>query len=165
MKVENGSNVSVHYRGTLGDGTEFDNSRTRGQTLEFRVGSGQMIKGFNDAVVGMTTGETKSVTLVPADAYGDRNPEALQAVPRTAFGDDFEFEVGEMIQGNGPRGPFVARIHELQEADVVLDLNHPLAGEELNFEIEVVSVETDTAATTETDTTDAAEINVTTDED
>lgn len=174
MKVENGNNVSVHYRGTLGDGTEFDNSRTRGETLEFCVGSGQMIKGFNDAVVGMATGETKSVTLVPADAYGDRNPAALQAVPRTAFGDDFEFEVGEMIQGNGPRGPFVARIHELQETDVVLDLNHPLAGEELNFEIEVVSVATDTEVTTdvtatnvteEVGATDDTETNVTVDED
>lgn len=141
MKVTTGHNVNVHYRGTLTDGTEFDNSRTRGQTISFQVGSGQMIPGFNDAVVGMTTGETKSVTLDPTQAYGQRNEEAFNTVPREAFGENFEFEVGATVQGNGPRGIFLAKIHELQEDNVILDMNHPLAGQSLNFEIELVSVD------------------------
>ena len=99
MKVTNGHNVKVHYRGTLTDGTEFDNSRVRGQTLDFEVGSGRMIRGFNDAVLGMTPGETKQVTLNPDTAYGEHNPQALQSVPKDAFGEDFNFEVGGMVQG------------------------------------------------------------------
>jgi len=139
MKVATGDNVKVHYRGTLTDGTEFDNSHTRGEPLEFTIGSGQMIVGFNDAIIGMEEGETKTFSLTPEMAYGHRIDEAVQSVPRTAFGDDFEFEIGGMVQGNGPRGAFVAKIHELDETTVTLDLNHPLAGQELNFEVEVVS--------------------------
>ena len=141
MKVTNGHNVSVHYVGTLTDGTEFDNSRSRGQAVSFEIGSGRMISGFNDAVVGMTVGETKKVTLAPEQAYGTRNEKALQNVPRDAFSEDFNFEVGGMIQGNGPRGPFLAKIHEVGDQEIILDMNHPLAGQELNFEIELVSVE------------------------
>lgn len=145
MKVTNGQNVKVHYKGTLNDGTEFDNSRVRGNTLDFQVGSGQMIRGFNDALIGMTQGETKTVHLNPATAYGERNPDALQPVPRDAFGPDFEFEVGGMISGNGPRGPFMAKIHALEENQVILDMNHPLAGKDLSFEIELVEVENSAA--------------------
>lgn len=141
MKVTNGHSVSVHYVGTLTDGTEFDNSRARGQTVSFEIGSGRMISGFNDAVVGMTVGETKKVTLAPEQAYGVRNENALQNVPRDAFSEDFNFEIGGMIQGNGPRGPFLAKIHEVGDQEIILDMNHPLAGQELNFEIELVSVE------------------------
>lgn len=141
MKVTNGHNVSVHYVGTLTDGTEFDNSRNRGAAVSFEIGSGRMISGFNDAVVGMTVGETKKVTLAPEQAYGTRNESALQNVPRDAFSEDFNFEIGGMIQGNGPRGPFLAKIHEVGDQEIILDMNHPLAGQELSFEIELVSVE------------------------
>jgi peptidylprolyl isomerase len=141
MKVTNGHNVSVHYVGTLTDGTEFDNSRNRGDAVSFEIGSGRMISGFNDAVVGMTVGETKKVTLAPEQAYGTRNENALQNVPRDAFSEDFNFEIGGMIQGNGPRGPFLAKIHEVGDQEIILDMNHPLAGQELSFEIELVSVE------------------------
>ena len=139
MKVATGDNVKVHYRGTLTDGTEFDNSHTRGEPLEFTIGSGQMIVGFNDAIIGMAEGEKKTFSLTPEMAYGHRIEEAVQAVPRSAFGDDFELEIGGMVQGNGPRGPFVAKIQQLDEDTVTLDLNHPLAGQELSFEVEVVS--------------------------
>lgn len=151
MKVTTGHNIKVHYRGTLTDGTEFDNSRVRGQALDFEVGSGRMIRGFNDAVLGMTPGDTKEVTLTPDVAYGNRNPEALQAVPKEAFGPDFEFILGAMVQGNGPAGQFVAKIQALEEENVVLDMNHPLAGEQLNFEIELLSNDgtEDTTTTTE----------------
>lgn len=140
MQVQNGSTVDVHYVGTLSDGTEFDNSRTRGQPLSFTVGSGQMISGFNDAIIGMTPGETKTVTLSPEQAYGAHDPTATALVPKEAFGEDFPFEIGGMIQGNGPQGPFLAKVQEVTDTQVTLDLNHPLAGKELNFEIELVSL-------------------------
>ena len=141
MKVTNGQNVQVHYKGTLDDGTEFDNSRLRGIPIEFQVGDGRMIRGFNNATLGMKVGESKTFTLTPDEAYGGHNPQAMQTVPREAFDDDFEFILGGTIQGNGPRGPFVAKIHEVTDEEVTLDMNHPLAGETLTFEIEVVSAE------------------------
>ena len=120
-----GNNVAVHYVGTFEDGTEFDNSHTRGATLDFTVGAGRMIKGFDQAVVGMTEGQTKTVSLTPDNAYGER------------------VELGEMIQGNGPQGPFLAKIEAIEEAEqqVVLDMNHPLAGKTLNFEIQMVKIQ------------------------
>ncbi len=140
MKVRNGSSVSVHYRGTLSDGTEFDNSKTRGQTLNFQVGSGQMIAGFDSALVGMSIGDTKSINLTADQAYGQHEPEAVQPVPRSAFPPDFEFLIGEVVQGNGPQGRFLAKILEEREEEVILDFNHPLAGQDLNFEIELLAV-------------------------
>ena len=86
MKVQNGHNVQVHYKGTLSDGTVFDESRVRNKTLDFRVGSGQMLKGFNDAVVGMKKGDIRNVTLSPEDAYGFHDPGALQSVDKQFFG-------------------------------------------------------------------------------
>lgn len=138
-----GNNVEVHYVGTFEDGTEFDNSHVRGETLNFEVGAGRMIKGFDQAVVGMTEGETKSITLTPDVAYGERMEEAMQSVPMAAFGPDFTFEVGGMIQGNGPQGPFVAKIHSVEQENeqVLLDMNHPLAGKNLNFKIEMVKIQ------------------------
>lgn len=144
MKVTTGHNVSVHYKGTLSDGTEFDNSRNRGEPMSFQVGSGQLLAGFNDAVVGMTIGETKTVTLASNEAYGDPRPEAIQTIPRNAFAPDFEFEIGGTVQGNGPAGPFIAKIQAVEEESVTLDLNHPLAGQDLTFEVELVSVDSET---------------------
>jgi len=140
MIVENGHNVSVHYVGTFADGQEFDNSRVRGQTLEFTVGSGEMIPGFNDQVVGMSTGETRTFTLAANDAYGPRNDDAVQEIPRSSFEPGFEFVVGEIIRGQTPQGPFVAKILTVTDANVTLDFNHPLAGQDLTFEVELVSV-------------------------
>ena len=139
MRVEIGTNVQVHYRGTFEDGTEFDNSRVRGHTLDFEVGSPKIIPGFTEALVGMTVGDSKTITLQPEEAYGHIDPEGVRPVPKSAFGDDFEFEVGLMVQGNGPRGPFVAKIASIEEEIINLDFNHPLAGKVLNFEIEVVT--------------------------
>lgn len=138
MKVENGHNIKVHYRGTLTDGTEFDNSRSRGETLNFQVGTGGMIRGFADAVVGMTIGETKNISIPPDQAYGPVVPEAIQEVEAAAFSNIPDMEVGGLIQGQGPQGPFVAKVANITDSHVTLDLNHPLAGETLNFEIEVV---------------------------
>ena len=86
MKVELGHNVQVHYVGTHADGTEFDNSRVRGEPLTFKVGDHRMIRGFSSAIVGMSEGETKSFTIPPGEAYGDRNPLATRDVPIADFG-------------------------------------------------------------------------------
>ena len=145
MKVEIGHNVKVHYKGTFSDGTEFDNSRNRGSTLDFEVGSSRMLEGFTQAVIGMTEGETKTIVLGQNDAYGQINRDAFRNIPKADFGEGFVFEVGGMIKGNGPRGPFVARIHKILTDEVVLDFNHPLAGKELTFEIELVSIEAEEA--------------------
>jgi len=149
--VEIGNNVRVHYKGTLADGTQFDSSRERDEPIVFEVGSGQMIYGFDNAVIGMSEGQTKSVTLSPDEAYGPRMEEAIQRIPMAAFGPDFEFILGGTVQGNGPQGTFLAKIAGLEEEvqEVLLDMNHPLAGESLSFEIEMLEIAT--ATTTESD--------------
>ncbi len=146
MKVQNGHNVQVHYKGTLKDGTVFDDSYRRDEAIKFEVGAGQLLPGFSNTVVGMQIGEKRSVTLGPDEAYGQRDPMLLRSVPKTEFGEDFEFIEGGTVQGTGPTGqPFLAKFDEVREDDVVLDLNHPLAGEQLTFEIELVAVQQDTA--------------------
>lgn len=141
MKVKNGDSVKVHYIGTLNDGNEFDNSYKRGDTLNFEVGGGQMIKGFDKALVDMEVGEKKKINIKSEDAYGPRREEAIMSVSKENFPPDFEANEGEMVQGQTESGqPITALILEVQENDVILDMNHPLAGEELNFEIELVEI-------------------------
>ena len=140
-KVEKGSKVKVHYTGTKNDGSKFDSSHDRGQVLEFEVGSGQMIKGFDEGVVGMEVGETKDLHLKPEDAYGLRKEEAQTEVPKESLPPDFNPKIGETVQGQTVDGrPILAKVKELQENKVILDLNHPLAGEELNFNVELVEI-------------------------
>ena len=150
-KVEVGNNITVHYKGMLSDGTEFDNSYVRERPIDFQVGSGQMIAGFDKAVLGMSEGQTKTVTLTEDDGYGPRYPEAVEAVPRTAFPTDFEFATGGTVQGNGPNGQFLATIVEFNDTEVQLDMNHPLAGKELTFEIELVKNQSSNATSSATD--------------
>ena len=141
LQVENGNTVSVHYRGTLNDGTEFDSSHSRGEPLSFQVGAGQMISGFDAALPGMAVGETKSITLSPENAYGETIPEAITDVPKTAFPQGYNFQVDEMVQGQNDMGqPVLGRIHEVKDSAVTIDFNHPMAGKDLNFEIELVSI-------------------------
>ena len=143
MQVTTGHNISVHYRGTFSDGIEFDNSRTRGRTLDFTIGDGNMIQSFSDSIVGMTVGETKTFTLAAESAYGERDEKAVQQVSRSSFEPGFEFVVGEIIKGQTPQGPFVARIESLEDDTVTLDFNHPLAGRDLTFEVELMSLNSD----------------------
>ena len=142
MKVKNGDTVTVHYRGTLPaeENVEFDSSFSRGEPVEFEVGAGKMIDGFNDALLGMSVGETKNVEISKDEAYGESEPAAFQLVPKDSFGEGFDFKLNGMIQGNGPMGPFIARIHEIQDEHVILDFNHPLAGKDLMFEITLESI-------------------------
>ena len=137
--IKEGHNVKVHYKGTLTDGTEFDNSKNRGATLDFEVGSGRMIKGFDQAVQGMGIGEVKTVTLKPAEAYGEVDPSLTREYPKSAFPADAEFEVGDEVHGHAPTGqPIVATIDSFTDDTVTLNHNHPLAGKELTFEIELI---------------------------
>jgi len=142
MKVEKGNNIKVHYTGTLEDGQQFDSSRNRNETLNFTVGAGQMIPGFDEAVLGMEIGEVKDVTLTPEMAYGQRSEEAVMPVNRKNFPEDFVVEVGGMVQGSTAEGmPIQAVIVGEDEDNIILDMNHPLAGKSLNFNIELVEIE------------------------
>jgi len=156
VKVQTGQSVSVHYVGTLPDGTEFDSSRGRGEPITFELGSGQLIAGFDSAVSGMAVGETKQVTLEPGEAYGEHNPELIQDIPQNAFPPDFQFEVGGVVQGQNPMGqPVFATVQSINEETVSLDMNHPMAGKTLTFDIELLSVnEGDETVEEETDTTE-----------
>lgn len=141
MKVQNGNIVTVHYQGTLNDGTMFDSSYERGEPISFEVGSGQMIPGFDGAIPGMEVGEKKDFTIAPENAYGPRNEEAVQDLPLSLFPDEFEFVEGHTVQGQQPNGqPFLAKIIGVGEETVKLDFNHPLAGQDLNFAIELVKI-------------------------
>ena len=138
--VENGNTVSVHYTGTLNDGTQFDSSRER-EPLSFLVGDGQVIPGFDSAVLGMQEGETKTITILAENAYGPKNDQAVQVVERSRFPNGFEGNVGESVTGQTGEGQaFRATIVSVEENTVTLDFNHPLAGQDLTFEVELVSI-------------------------
>tara|TARA_Y100000996_G_scaffold394033_1_gene358036 strand:- start:29 stop:451 length:423 start_codon:yes stop_codon:yes gene_type:complete len=140
--MENGQLVSIHYIGTLEDGTEFDNSRSRNTPLEFQLGTGQVIPGFESAVKSMEVGETRDVQIESAQAYGDVNPEGFQAFPVSMFPEDFDFTPGAFVVGQGENGQqFQARIVSKDDELVKIDMNHPLAGKNLNFNIELLSVQ------------------------
>ncbi len=147
--VTDGSTVTIHYTGTLDDGTEFDNSRNRGEPIVVTVGEGQLITGFNDALLGMAANETKSFRLEPDDAYGHPDPERNTTLDKTIFPDDFKFEAGMTIPLTGPEGqPFMSTLTEISDATITVDLNHPMAGKTLNFEVEVISIAGDNETTT-----------------
>lgn len=146
--VASGNNVKLHYKGTLTDGTQFDNSYDRGDPLQVTAGTGKLIAGFDNALIGMKEGQKKSITIGYNDAYGPRNEEAYTTVPRTTFPQGFDFTIDAPVQGTGPQGnPLFARISDFNDEEVTLDLNHPLAGQDLNFDIEVLEVSTETETT------------------
>ncbi len=138
--VNNGQKVSVHYVGTFSDGTVFDQSRDK-SPLAFTVGSGEVIPGFDNAVREMMVGETRTVNIPCTEAYGNRQENSTGMIPRTEFPKDFLFEAGRTVQGNGPQGVWQAVIVSWDENNVTLDANHPLAGKDLNFEIELLGVQ------------------------
>jgi len=138
-KVENGSEVRLHYKGTLDDGTVFDDSLSRDQTLDFKMGAGNMVPGFEEEITGMLVGESRSFRL--ENAYGDPNQAAVVNVPKSAFPKDFEFIVGGRVMGKNTLGKTIlATISSVDDDEVVLDHNHPLSGKDLNFEVELVEV-------------------------
>jgi FKBP-type peptidyl-prolyl cis-trans isomerase 2 len=141
MAVKDGDKVKVHYKGTLDDGSEFDNSEKHGQPLAFEVGASQVIKGFENAVRGMKLNDVKDVNIPVAEAYGEVNPQLVQKVPRSEFPLKDEPQVGMMLILNHPQGMKIpARIAEVDAESITLDLNHPLAGKNLNFNIKLVEI-------------------------
>jgi FKBP-type peptidyl-prolyl cis-trans isomerase 2 len=138
-KIQNGDTVKVHYTGKLEDGTVFDSSLVEGrEPLETVLGQGQLIKGFETGLIDMSEGETKTIKIESADAYGDVNPEMVTEVPRTNVPEGVK--EGEMLQGMGPMGPVNVKVTEVKEDMVVLDANHPLAGKKLIFDLQVVGI-------------------------
>lgn len=138
--AESGDLVAVHYTGTLEDGSKFDSSHDRGQTIDFTLGAGQMIPGFDSAVAGMKIGETKSVTLEPKDAYGEYDETKVQTMRKK---DMVSFEqAGIKIEAwaDLPTQFGVFKIKEVQDEDVIIDINHALSGKTLNFDIELVDI-------------------------
>lgn len=139
-QAKSGDTVKIHYTGTLEDGTQFDSSQGR-DPLEFQLGSGQVIPGFDKAVDGMAVGEEKSVTIDAADAYGDHNPQMVQEVPKTALPENLEPQEGMALQAQGQDGqPINLTVTEVGEETITVDANHPLAGKNLNFQIELVAI-------------------------
>ena len=138
--AQNGHYVSVHYTGRLENGEIFDTSEGK-EPLQFQLGSGAIIKGFNDAVVGMSVGEEKEITIPPEEGYGFRDEELVRPVPRAMFGAELEPQVGMVIgvqMENGARVP--ATITEVSGDSVTLDMNPPLAGKTLTFNIKLVEI-------------------------
>ena len=139
-QVKAGDTVSIHYTGRLDDGSVFDSSQGR-DPLQFVVGSGQIIPGLDEAIPGMSEGETKTVSVEPELAYGPVNPDARQAVPRESIPDDIPLDIGTPLQVQTPQGQTVpVTVAEVTDEAVVLDANHPLAGKTLNFDIELVKI-------------------------
>ncbi len=139
-KVENGLFVSVDYKGTLQNGDVFDTSNER-QPLEIKVGAGQLIAGFENELLGMSLNERKTFTLEPEEAYGQRNEDLKRDIPRADIPPELNPRVGMMVDLQAQEGqPIPAQIVHLDEEKLTLDMNHPLAGETLNFEIEVVGI-------------------------
>lgn len=137
-----GKKVKVHYTGTLDDGTKFDSSLDRGEPLEFTCMAGQMIPGFDAAVEAMEQGETKTVHIPAADAYGERNEELVQRIPVDQIPNADQLPVGQTVYMQGPGGqPFPVFVKSIEDGIVTFDMNHELAGKDLNFEITLVEID------------------------
>lgn len=137
-----GKKVKIHYTGSFDDGEVFDTSRLSGEPLEFECGSGMVIKGFDDAVRNMEVGEKKHIHLEPAEAYGEVDEKLIQTVPVDRVPNAQDLPVGESVYMQGPNGqPFPVKVASMDDKNVVFDMNHPMAGKPLNFELELVEVE------------------------
>lgn len=140
QQVKSGDKVKVHYHGKLTNGETFDSSAGR-QPLEFEVGSGMVIKGFDDGVKGMIVGEKKTINIPAGEAYGEKNPDMMMDFPKERFPADMQMEIGMQLMMSDPGGQqFQVKICEIKEEVIVLDANHPLAGEELIFDLELVEI-------------------------
>ena len=137
-----GKKVKVHYVGTLDDGTQFDSSRDRNEPLGFTCMAGQMIPGFDTAVSTMEIGEVRDVHIEAKDAYGEKDPDMVKTIPLSVMKGIEKFSVGDKVVLSDPAGhPFPATITDMSDETVTFDLNHELAGQALNFNIELVEVE------------------------
>ena len=139
-QVKSGDKVKVHYHGKLTSGETFDSSDGR-DPLEFEVGSGMVIKGFDDGVTGMAVGEKKTINIPYDEAYGPRNPEMVIEMPKERFPKDMEIALGMPLGMSDQQGnQFQVTVVEIKETAVLLDANHPLAGQDLVFDLELVEI-------------------------
>ena len=139
-QVKSGDKVKVHYHGKLRSGETFDSSQGR-EPLEFTVGSGQVIKGFDQGVMGMQVGDKRTVEIAVHDAYGAKQDEMIIEFPRNQFPPDMKPEAGmQLMMNNGSGQSFPVTVTEVKEESVILDANHPLAGQDLIFDIELVEI-------------------------
>ena len=139
-QVKDGDVVRVHYTGKLTNGEQFDSSNGR-EPLEFTVGAGQMIKGFDDAMPGMSVGEKKTINILPENAYGVKDDQAIIEFPKANIPADMKLDVGMQLQLRNEAGqPFPVTVAELKDDVIVLDANHSLAGKELVFDIELMEI-------------------------
>lgn len=140
QEVKSGDTVKVHYHGKLNDGTTFDSSEGR-EPLEFEVGSGSVIPGFDSGVTGMKVGEKKTINIPVDEAYGQKQEDLFMEFPRDRFPEGMEPEVGmQLNMSNGQGQNFPVVVTEVNDDTVVLDANHPLSGENLTFDLELVEI-------------------------
>ncbi len=137
--IEAGKTVKVHYTGTLVDGAVFDSSDGR-DPIEFEIGSGQVIPGFDAAVAALDVGQTETINIPCAEAYGELRDEMVGQIPRAELPEDLEPEVDMVLSMQSPEGEMPVRIVEVADDTVTLDANHPLAGKDLTFELTLVEV-------------------------
>ena len=137
--IADGKTVRIHYTGTLNDGTQFDSSAGR-DPLEFETGAGHVIPGFDSAVRDMEVGSKKTVTIPAAEAYGEAREEMIGELPKDRFPAEMQLTVGMQLQMMSPQGPLPVLVREIKEESVVLDANHPLAGQDLTFALELVEI-------------------------
>jgi peptidylprolyl isomerase len=140
QKPKSGDTVRVHYTGTLEDGSQFDSSRDK-EPMEFAMGQGQLIAGFEKAVADLGVGESCTITLPPEEGYGDVNPDMVQDVPRKLMPEGVELAAGMVLQGQADDGRVDNfTVVAFDEETVKLDANHPLAGKQLTFDIELIEI-------------------------
>jgi FKBP-type peptidyl-prolyl cis-trans isomerase 2 len=137
--IADGKKVRIHYTGTLNDGTQFDSSAGR-DPFEFEIGAGKVIPGFDIAVRSMEIGDKKTVTIPTAEAYGEVREEIIGDLPKDMFPAEMKLVVGTPIQMTSPQGPVMVTIKEIKENAITVDANHPLAGKDLTFELELLEV-------------------------
>lgn len=139
-EAKTGNTVKIHYTGKLDNGTIFDSSKQR-EPFQFTIGQGQVIPGFEESVLGMQTGETKSFNIPCDKAYGQKQDELIIEIPKENIPNEVEYDVGTHLQIQQPNGQVVAvLVKSINENTVTIDANHPLAGENLTFEIELLEV-------------------------
>jgi peptidylprolyl isomerase len=133
--------VTLHYSGTLNDGTTFDSSYEREEPITVTLGEGKLLPAFEEQLVGVSPGDTKEFTLSAADAYGDRNPEAVTDLDRTIFPAEMNLTEGMTVPLSNQNGDsLMAVLTEIKETTVTADFNHPMAGKELTFKVEILEV-------------------------
>jgi len=140
MTAETGDTVTVHYTGKLDDGTVFDSSRER-DPLQFTLGDENVIPGFQNAIRGQAVGDKFEVEVGPKDAYGPHDEERIVTVARDEIPEEVEVEPGKYLQAETPQGPVTLKVLDSSDDQVKLDGNHPLAGQQLNFEIEILEID------------------------